>query len=68
MPGFPDKFMPFMDQPPGSHLSASSVLTYGRAIRALRRFNRDSLNVEPAWRKTGPENKSGYKPATGGKR
>jgi hydrogenase small subunit len=68
MPGFPDRFMPFMEQPPGSHLSASSVLTYGRAIRALRRFNRDSLNVEPAWRKAGSENKSGYKPATGGSR
>jgi hydrogenase small subunit len=54
--------MPFMEQPPGSHLSAASVLTYGRAVRALRRFNRDSLNVEPAWRKPGPELKTGYKP------
>jgi hydrogenase small subunit len=62
MPGFPDKFMPFMEQPPGSHLSAASVLTYGRAIRALRRFNRDSLNVEPAWRKRGSEIQTGYKP------
>jgi hydrogenase small subunit len=65
MPGFPDKFMPFMEQPPGSHLSAASVLTYGRAIRALRRFNRDSLNVEPAWRVRGPELKSGYHPSAG---
>jgi hypothetical protein len=39
-------------------------MTYGRAIRALRRFNRDSLNVEPAWRARGPELKSGYRPAT----
>ncbi|MFL5858875.1 MAG: hypothetical protein ACJ77L_19350, partial [Solirubrobacteraceae bacterium] len=23
MPGFPDKFMPFMDEPPGAHLSTS---------------------------------------------
>jgi hydrogenase small subunit len=65
MPSFPDKFMPFMEQPPGSHLSASSVFTYGRAIRALRRFNKDALNVEPAWRKPGAEIKSGYKPAAG---
>ncbi len=51
MPGFPDKFMPFMDQPPGSHLSSAAVLTYGRTIRALRRFTQASLNVEPPWRK-----------------
>ena len=29
MPGFPDKFMPFMDQPPGSLLSSQAVMTYG---------------------------------------
>ena len=50
MPGFPDKFMPFMDQPPGSLLSSHAVMTYGRAIHALRRFTQDSLNKEPAWR------------------
>ena len=50
MPGFPDKFMPFMDQPPGSLLSSAAVLTYGRAIQALRRFTQASLNKEPAWR------------------
>jgi hydrogenase small subunit len=51
MPGFPDKFMPFMNQPPGSLLSSSAVLTYGRAIHALRRFTQASLNKEPSWRK-----------------
>lgn len=50
MPGFPDKFMPFMNQPPGSLLSSSAVTTYGRAIYALRRFTQASLNKEPAWR------------------
>ncbi len=50
MPGFPDKFMPFMDQPPGSLLSSSAVMTYGRAIHALRRFTQASLNREPGWR------------------
>jgi hydrogenase small subunit len=50
MPGFPDKFMPFMDQPPGSLLSSSAVMTYGRAIHALRRFTQASLNKEPSWR------------------
>jgi hydrogenase small subunit len=51
MPGFPDKFMPFMNQPPGSLLSAGAVMTYGRTIRALRRFTQGSLDKEPAWRK-----------------
>ena len=50
MPGFPDKFMPFMNQPPGSLLSSSAVSTYGRAIHALRRFTQASLNKEPPWR------------------
>jgi len=50
MPGFPDKFMPFMDQPPGSLLSSNAVATYGRAIHALRRFTQASLNCEPSWR------------------
>jgi|HubBroStandDraft_6_1064221.scaffolds.fasta_scaffold75401_2 hydrogenase small subunit len=50
MPGFPDKFMPFMNQPPGSLLSSSAVMTYGRAIHALRRFTQASLNKEPPWR------------------
>jgi hydrogenase small subunit len=48
MPGFPDKFMPFMDQPPGSLLSSHAVMTYGRAIHALRRFVQASLNKVPA--------------------
>jgi hydrogenase small subunit len=50
MPGFPDKFMPFMNQPPGSLLSSNAVSTYGRAIHALRRFTQAALNTEPAWR------------------
>ena len=50
MPGFPDKFMPFMNQPPGSLLSSAAVQTYGRAIHALRRFTQASLNKEPVWR------------------
>lgn len=50
MPGFPDKFMPFMNQPPGSLLSSHAVMTYGKAIHALRRFTQASLNKEPEWR------------------
>ncbi len=50
MPGFPDKFMPFMNQPPGSLLSSQAVMTYGRAVHALRRYTQASLNREPVWR------------------
>lgn len=52
MPGFPDKFMPFMNQPPGSLLSSQAVGVYGRAIKALRKFTKSSLNNEPEWRRT----------------
>jgi len=51
MPGFPDKFMPFMNQPPGSLLSSAAVQTYGRAIHALRKFTQASLNKVPSWRR-----------------
>ncbi len=50
MPGFPDKFMPFMNQPPGSLLSSQAVMTYGHAVHALRRYTQASLNRVPAWR------------------
>jgi hydrogenase small subunit len=50
MPGFPDKFMPFMDMPPGGHLSTTAVVIYGRTVRALRKFTQNSLNKEPEWR------------------
>lgn len=60
MPGFPDKFMPFMEQPPGSLLSSQAVATYGKAIHALRQFTQTSLNKEPAWRQRGAELTTGY--------
>jgi hydrogenase small subunit len=50
MPGFPDKFMPFMDEPPGARLSTTAVIVYGRTVRALRNFTRASLNRETPWR------------------
>jgi hydrogenase small subunit len=61
MPGFPDKFMPFLDQPPGSLLSTRAISTYGRAIRALRQFTQDSMNKEPAWRRPGEAAVAGEK-------
>lgn len=47
MPGFPDKFMSFMDEPPGARMSTSAVLMYGRTVRALRNFTKLSLEKEP---------------------
>jgi hydrogenase small subunit len=58
MPGFPDKFMSFMDEPPGAKMSTSAVLMYGRTVRALRNFTKSSLDREPAWRQRGTEPRS----------
>ncbi|EUA33965.1 uptake hydrogenase small subunit domain protein [Mycobacterium xenopi 3993] len=33
MPGFPDKFMPFMDEPPGGKVSGAASGLYGSFIR-----------------------------------
>jgi hydrogenase small subunit len=60
MPGFPDKFMPFMNMPPGAYLSTNAVGTYGRTIRALRKFTQDSMNTEPDGRT--PERSTAEKP------
>lgn len=51
MPGFPDKFMSFMDEPPGARLSTEAIQTYGKAVRALRAFTQAAVNKEPEWRK-----------------
>jgi hydrogenase small subunit len=62
MPGFPDKFMPFMDEPPGGTLSSTVIGTYGRMIRALRGITNTTLNKEPKWRHSRPELTTGYHP------
>jgi len=62
MPGFPDKFMPFMDQPPGGKLSSSVVVTYGRMMRALRSITNNTANKEPKWRHRGSTLTTGYQP------
>jgi hydrogenase small subunit len=64
MPGFPDKFMPFMDEPPGAMLSTNAVLVYGRALRTLRSFTNATLNKEPKWRHAHGELTTGYRPRT----
>jgi hydrogenase small subunit len=62
MPGFPDKFMPFMDEPPGARVSTGSIGVYGRAIRALRSITQSTVNKEPKWRHPRAELTTGYHP------
>lgn len=62
MPGFPDKFMPFMEEPPGATLSSLGVSAYGRAIRALRAITNNTVNKEPSWRHRGSRLTTGYRP------
>jgi hydrogenase small subunit len=59
MPGFPDKFMPFMDEPPGGKLSTTAVGAYGAAIRRLRTITTQTVDKEPKWRQTGRQLTSG---------
>jgi hydrogenase small subunit len=62
MPGFPDKFMPFMDEPPGSRVSTGASGLYGSVIRALRGVTERSVDKEPKWRHPGRDLDTGYRP------
>jgi hydrogenase small subunit len=62
MPGFPDKFMPFMAPARMGILAAEAArFTYGPLIGALRRRAiRRRFDVEPPWRAPGERLTSGY--------
>jgi len=62
MPGFPDRFMPFMDEPPGASLSSAIIVNYGAMIRKLREITNHTANKEPKWRHNRSELSSGYNP------
>jgi hydrogenase small subunit len=64
MPGFPDKFMPFMEANPLGTLAARGArFTYGAVLRRLRtRAIRRRFDVEPEWRQRGERLTSGYEP------
>jgi hydrogenase small subunit len=62
MPGFPDKFMPFMDEPPGGALSSMLGTPYGALIRRLRSITSHTVNEEPKWRHNRPELTTTYHP------
>ncbi|MET9344545.1 hydrogenase expression protein HypE [Nonomuraea sp. NPDC003804] len=61
MPGFPDKFMPFMDEPPGAKISSTASEAYGAMIRTLRHVTQRTVDKEPRWRRKGRELLTGYK-------
>jgi hydrogenase small subunit len=62
MPGFPDKFMPFMDQPPGGAMSSATAGVYGAMVRKLRTITNKTVNQEPKWRHNRDELTTGYEP------
>jgi hydrogenase small subunit len=68
MPGFPDKFMPFMDEPPGATVSGALVGPYGAFIRKMRSITNLTANKEPKWRHNGPALTTGYEPRWGNRK
>jgi hydrogenase small subunit len=62
MPGFPDKFMPFMDAPPGATLSTTVSGIYGGFIRFMRGITNRTVNREPKWRHRRSSLTTGYEP------
>jgi hydrogenase small subunit len=62
MPGFPDKFMPFMDEPPGARVSTHASYAYGKTVRTLRGITQNTVNKEPKWRHGRAELTTGYHP------
>jgi hydrogenase small subunit len=62
MPGFPDRYMPFMEADLGARVYAHTArLAHGPLVRYLRnRRMRRRFDVEPAWRRRGPTLASGY--------
>jgi hydrogenase small subunit len=65
MPGFPDKYMPFMEADAAARLySRTARFAHGPIVRYLReRRIRKTFDVEPSWRRPGTELTSGYKAA-----
>jgi hydrogenase small subunit len=62
MPGFPDKYTPFMEPDRvARHYAKTARLTYGPLVKYLRdRRIRRTFDVEPEWRRRGAELTTGY--------
>jgi hydrogenase small subunit len=64
MPGFPDKYLPFMQEAPRSRVTTIPArLTYGPIYKFLRSWEiRHNGDTEPTWRHNRNELTSGYQP------
>jgi hydrogenase small subunit len=62
MPGFPDKFMPFMDADRWGNAAANiQRFTYGPVFRYFRKRNiRIKFDQEPAWRRPGTASETSH--------
>ncbi len=49
MPGFPDRFSPFYQTPPGSVISSNASRVYASIVRPLRRISMRYQNRETRW-------------------
>ncbi len=54
MPGFPDKFSPFYEAPPGSFLSGNTSRVVGGFIRRLRAVSQQDKNMAIQWDRDAP--------------
>ena len=68
MPGFPDKYMPFMDEDRWGGVAANVMrFSYGPIVRRFRNRNiRKKFDVEPEWRRPGNQLSTGYKSRSAG--
>ena len=64
MPGFPDKFMPFMDPDPYGNAAANfERFSIGPVVKYFRNRNiKNKFDKEPEWRKRSPRLLTGYQP------
>ncbi|WP_052867338.1 NADH-quinone oxidoreductase subunit B family protein [Streptomyces niger] len=60
MPGFPDNFMPFMDEPPGMSTSPPTQGLYTTLVRTLHTIAVHEAEKEPEWRRRGDTLTTGY--------
>ena len=63
MPGFPDKYMPFMDEDRWGGVAAQVMkFSYGPIVRFMRyRHIKNEFDQEPEWRRPGTELATGYR-------
>jgi len=64
MPGFPDKYMPFMEEDKNAKVSSNVArFTYGPILRVFRHRNiARKYDKEPPWRRPGRSLTTGYTP------